>query len=146
MVGNAMTNADAGQKEYEISLLLKEESGSAAVKNLMALHGCTITLDNEPRRITLAYPIKKEPSALFGFMRFLAEPQSLKELSKALEFEPSCLRFLVISESFEKKAERAPGLRKAAPVRGERIQESAPRTPDIVTNEELERKLEEILK
>jgi len=37
-------------------------------------------------------------------------------------------------------------LRKAAPVRGERIQESAPRTPDIVTNEELERKLEEILK
>ncbi len=143
-------NNDYETKEYELSILLKDEAGLEAVREILRATGLDITNQTELKHITLAYPIKKETMAYMTTMRCVTQPDvDLKEMRKRLEVSPQCLRFLLIAHPIAPvvrlprmhDATHAPHPHQtAAPVAQEDQHKG-----EVVSNEELEKKLEEIL-
>jgi len=133
------------KKEYELSFLLKNEEGINALQSVLSRFGCEVTSQSEIKRTVLAYPIKKETSALFGFVYFMAIPTSIREFTHELRLESSVLRFLVVNEpikrAFGSLAENGPSY--GADKNEKPLSEEKP--SHAVTNEDLEKKLEEIL-
>lgn len=146
------TSIDQETKEYEIGFLVKEEAGIAVIRKFLDLAGAVITKEGEIKKISLAYPIKKETSAFFGFFHFTSLPAAIKDLEKELRVEPLCLRSIIIKDPIKRDMHREEGQPELSE-RGERVQQREPeekpeavkKQGDIVTNEELEKKLEEIL-
>lgn len=86
------------------------------------------------KKINLAYPIKKKKEAYFATLTFFLSPQKAPLLSQELEKEEKILRFLIFKKKSPQKIKKA--------------QVSKPKPPlkEKVKLEELEKKLEEILK
>jgi ribosomal protein S6 len=133
-----MDYIEQDKKEYEISFLLKDEAGISALQNVLARFECSVISQSEIRRIVLAYPIKKETSALFGYAYVLMAPSQVQEISHELRLEGGILRFLVIADPI-KHLLNAPT--EVAP----QSSSTDERPARVVTNEDLEKKLEEIL-
>lgn len=135
---------EINKKEYEISFLIKEESDVEIIKKLMQSYGMEITEGGELRRFALPYKIKKETSAVFGYFHFMSEPDKIKEFSDSLKVEKECLRSMIVSDPVKKQED----------TRREENREDKKTTKKVeikedeksLTNEELEKKLEEILK
>lgn len=76
----------------------------ADLKREIEAAGAELTIEEEPRRVELAYEIVKPiegknrrfSSAYFGWMRFTAEPEKVPELTSELEAVPQLLRSLII--------------------------------------------------
>ena len=138
-------------KKYEIGFLVKLEEDKWELARILKDRGFSIIDDGEVSRIKLAYPIKKENFAFFGYVYFSGNPESVKELDKELKTSPKILRHLIISRSvMMRKIENKTDFEKvytrevsAAPAISAR--KIAPKT-EVFSNEELEKKLEEILK
>ncbi len=143
-------NNDYETKEYELTLLLKEEAGLQNVQGILREAGLDIAHQTELKHIALAYPIKKETMAYMTTMRCVATPETdLKEMRKRLEVSPQCLRFLLIAHPIAPvvrlprlhDATHAPHLHQTAVGASQEEQHKG----EVVSNEELEKKLEEIL-
>lgn len=140
------------QKEYEIAFLVKEEQDAQNIKQDALRFEFSITEQGETKRITLAYPIEKEQGAWFGFFRGTATPEAIKKFSEELSLNASCIRQMIISNPPQKTVERpmrpSSGTQRPMIRKQEAPQKEIPAqtSGDIVTNEELEKKLEEILK
>lgn len=130
------------KKEYELAFWLKDESGLTKIKALLDDLGFEITYAPELKHTQFAYPINKETSGFFGFVHFMGSAESITSLSHELKIEGSALRFL-ISKNPIKKSEIREMRRQVFEKKAEKIE---PKPSDLVTNEELEKKLEEILK
>lgn len=126
------------KKEYELSFLLKDEAGISALQNVLARFECNVVSQSEIKRMVLSYPIKKETSALFGYAYIMMRPDQVKEVSHELRLEPSILRFLVIADPI-KRPFNASVENTTQPVSADE------KSAHVVTNEDLEKKLEEIL-
>lgn len=131
-------------KEYEISYLLRSEQGNDLMRKLFVHHGGEVSHMEELRKIALAYPIKKEEFGFFGFSRVSLEQSAIVEIEKEAKLEGDILRMLVISEPIVAVHgdQRIPSSyqRHAEDTATQPQKEEKP-----VTNEELEKKLEEIL-
>ena len=134
-------------KLYEMSYLLKNEGDVSVVGKFIKDLGGEIEFESPASKIVLAYPVQKEESAYFGYVHFSMEPAEISHLSHEMETRPGILRHLIITPPFKKsesrprvevprRVERAPLPRQAEPVR----------PAESLTNEELEKKIEEILK
>lgn len=134
-------------KQYEMSFLLKEEGDVSVVKKFVKDLGGEIEFEGPIQKIALAYPIGKETGAYFGYIHFSMEPAEISHLTHEMETNTGILRHLIITPPF-KKSEARP--RTEAPRRVERVQ--VPRQPETarssetLTNEDLEKRIEEILK
>jgi ribosomal protein S6 len=136
---------DTQKKEYEISFLLVQESGLGFVEKLIAKYGGEIFYSNPVTEMRLAYPIEKKTSAYFGFLHFRDTPESVNELRADLILQKEILRFLIITPPMPLKQERQER-GKSYPASGEKQPPlEAPSAPAL-SNEDLEQKLEEILK
>ncbi len=129
---------------YEISFILKEEDASS-VRKIFSDHGGAIQAENEIRKIRLAYPIRKNEYGFLSSFRFEADPENLEKIQEALKLEKNLLRWMVA-----RFKERKAGAREAGgvpqPAAIYRKQEETKRRPEpVLTNEELEKKIEEIL-
>ena len=138
-----MTNDILDTKEYELGFLLKDEQGITAILALLNKLSCNVSFQSDIRRMTLAYPIKKETGALFGFILFSGMPDVIHELNHELQLESGVLRFIIIAN---------PPARDTHPLTdyttrrvSEKKQGEEQPAADTVTNEDLEKKLEEIL-
>ena len=140
-------NQDKEKKEYEIAFLAKMPEVSS-VTDLLNKYGAEIFYQSPVSEVRLAYSIKKQRQAYFGFCQFRAEPEAVEKVQQALRLNSSILRFLAVSSPI-KKSEKLQ--RPAAEIKYSRRKlepsavESAP-IGGILTNEALEEKLEEILK
>lgn len=134
------------KKAYEISLLAKEEAAFNQLATLIKQHGGEIALEPQVKRINLAYEIKKENSAHFGFLHFLMNPEEAHLLGKELQNNPVILRFLLITPPFTKaKPSSRPSKAPRAPV-SKPFPESVSNHQSLpLSNEALEKKIEEIL-
>ena len=137
-----MTESES--KNYEISFLARDEKGAQAVLGLLKKWNCEVSLEGPLERIVLAYKIKRETSAHFGYFHFRLDKDQIKPLSQELRTRDMVLRFLIITPPFIKS--------KARPVSKPRVK-SAPTpvpgrkpAPLPLSNEALERTIEEILK
>ncbi len=133
------------KKEYELAYLAKDESGSDLVRAAIAREGGEVFSEAPAERIALAYKIGKEAQAYFGWFHFRMAPEALKALDHELKTKSGVLRFLVVTPPFVKVRPRFAPKPKQGPVA---VTESAPARPvpqAPLSNEALERKIEEIL-
>lgn len=134
-------------KKYEIGFLVREEADIEAIKKVLHSNKAEIKSEGRPRKIKLAYPIKKEVSAWFGYIWFEADPILIKAISDKLRLTNEVLRTIIINlplkneqpVDLEKKSEK-PQIKSREKV------EKPITSSDMVDNELLEKKLEEILK
>ncbi len=142
-------------KNYEIAFLARTEDDRAEIIKLIARHQIKLIDEaKEPTRIRLAYPIKKESSAFLNYFYFSALPEETQKLRGELNLNQKVLRFLIIARpKIQISAQTiARPIRKTAPVKPrpteisqERVVKRAEPAP-VLSNEALEKKLEEILK
>ncbi|RJQ29341.1 30S ribosomal protein S6 [Candidatus Parcubacteria bacterium] len=141
-----MTEELADKRDYELSFLVQREEAAREVQRLLAQHGGEMASEGQLRKIQLAYPVKKETEAYFGFLSARLHPASAKLLERDLETSAAVLRFLIIrlpssravSASLQRPRVRPPFVRR------EPSPEPQRRTASL-SNEALEKKIEEIL-
>ena len=142
-VSTLIMTEDTKLKDYEISYLAKSEGGEEEVRQAIKREAGEILLDNPAQRIVLAYPIKKEKSAYFGYVHFCMDSERMAALDHDLRTKADILRFLLITPPFAKTRLRS-ALR---PRTAETVEKKpAPAPPTPLSNEDLEKKIEEILK
>ena len=133
---------------YELAYLLRLGETETSIEASLQDAGAAITLKGPVNQIQLAYPIKKQASALFGFFQFqLPAGEAVKTISKALQLKDGVLRFLFVKLPKQKPAPLERKSPAAAPV----PEKKTPIIPavtsiDSLSNEKLEETLEEILK
>jgi ribosomal protein S6 len=137
-------------KIYELAVLLKSEDDLAAIGSFLKEHKAAMEGEVKSKKIALAYPISKHTEAIFVNGRFSALPENAKQMEKDLTLRPEVLRSLILTIKTTQKAIRAMG--------GDRTTPRIPRTPatstvsreassgSALSNEALEKKIEEILK
>ena len=144
--------SEVEKKEYEIALLVRAEGDVQHAKALLEKHGVVTTFESPLKQIQLAYPIAKEKAAVFCFWYGMADPAVINKLTNELRHESWCVRSLIVTDPVKHTHHEA----RRSERDGEYIEKSqepkeqaAPtqnkKTADIVTNEDLEKKLEEIL-
>lgn len=140
---------DPGAKNYEIAYLL---APSIAEGNALTYTGKIsswiegengiVNYPDKPKKRKLAYPVKKEETAYFGWTKFTAPSASVVNLNKKLKTEPMILRHLVVEDELPtshllpiqpvKTYHKTPPSKRAEPV-------------EQLDLEALDKKLEEIL-
>jgi ribosomal protein S6 len=139
------------KKEYELAVLIKQEEDLALVTTLVRQHNGEITLEPRAKRLTLAYEIKKNKEAVFAHMNFRALGEDAKSLESDLNNKAEVLRSLIIADPVSMQM-TADASAQAAPKRRTRVMrptaaptEGKPAAPQPLSNEALEKKIEEIL-
>lgn len=141
-------------KNYEFAYLLSpsvEEgavlSYTAKISALIEEAGGMVRKTEAPKRRQLAYPVRKEHQAYFGWTTFTATPLKTKELEKKFSGLKEILRHLLIEAEIEK---RPPTFRPMHAMTGAgRVvrppAREAEKADDKLDLEALDKKLEEIL-
>lgn len=130
-------------KQYEISFLLRSEEDAAVLVKKLSDLGAEISSEGPIERINLAYPIKRETAAYFGYVNFNAKPEVVKGINDSLGLEPKVMRFLIITPPIAKMVPRRTDFHHEAE---QVVVDSAKPKVESLSNAELEKKLEEILK
>ena len=131
------------KNRYELSFVTQSED-AASVKTLLAKHNAKVLNERPISKIQLAYKISKQGYGFMGTVEFLADAESTVALRKDLQLEKDILRGIVIKLKEIKVGE--------AGAEGER-QAKGPSGPQklrnmfgsVLSNEALEKKIEEIL-
>ena len=143
------------KKEYELAVLLKNEEDLAPIMALVRQHGAEVAAEPRAKRLTLAYEIKKNKEAVFAYSTFKADGPAMKELENDLNTKSEVIRFLIVkTPAPDPSASRQMSPLGAAAQRRVRIMrtgpaatpgDAKPATPQVLSNEALEKKIEEIL-
>ena len=93
------------KKKYELSYFLSPEtpedkidSEAAELGRMISENGGEDVQLNPLEQRRLAYPIKKQDRALFGWALFSADPDSLDKIKNVLSSNKKLLRFLVVAD------------------------------------------------
>ncbi len=133
-------------REYEVAFLVRDEAAAQEVSAKAAHYG-SVTTQGALKHLAFAYPVAKETSGYFGFLRLAAAPESAAQLEKDFQLTQSILRSLVLRMPVRK--EKAAGtssagfLKPRRALRAVHTEINAPGAP--LTNEAIEKKIEEIL-
>ena len=132
------------KKEYELAAMLSEEVVAAEVEAVIRKYGGEMASPARVTSLRLAYPLKKHDSAFFAVFIFTALPGAVKFVKEDLALNPKVLRSLILTPPVKvvPREPRAPRVEKK-----EGALEVAAKPAEVaVSNEALEKKLEEILK
>jgi ribosomal protein S6 len=141
-------------KKYELSLMLRTEEAAEAVLVSIKNQGGDVLEKNPIQKVKLSYPIKKETNAFFLSLVLSLLPEKVLALDQELKLSEYVLRFLIITPPIAKedRSERSERFMKPKPEMSPQKTEEiktpiAPvaSEPEVLTNELLEKKLEEIL-
>jgi ribosomal protein S6 len=150
-----MSEANQNEKDpknYELAVLVREEGDLAAVAALVREHSGELMAEFRAKKIALAYPIKKEKEGIFAYAAMRASGETVKALEHDLNLRNDVLRSLIVLlPKPEKPRDEMPAApapyKRTAPVRPAAPVVEAPRqNAGPLSNEALERKIEEILK
>lgn len=131
---------------YEVSFISVLDTADRAVHDIVQKNGGEITAKREMMQTTFAYSIKKHDAGYFGSVQFHADPNIIREIKKALDTEKDVVRFLLVKDPIIQRGEHAPSVRHDGESPGQSRDASKEARPELLTNEALEAKLEEILK
>ena len=159
------------QKNYELSFLVNKEEYFQKIFGALKHAGASVVYESQAQKIRLSYPIKKENAAYFGYLHFSADPGIVKKLNHQFKIQPEILRFSFLSlianaqqssshpasrRSYQPRIYQSKTTMNEAPTQKEAITKMkqapavevvAAKTKDTsgLSNEELEKKLEEML-
>ncbi len=137
---------DFSKKEYEISFLLKNENSGKDILDSLKRNQFEVILDNPVKKITLAYKIKKEDQAYFGFIHFGGDPANLSHVNEEFKNKAEVLRFLIITPPFTKPKVSLQSRPTATKISREKSIPAEVKSNLPLSNEDIEKKIEEILK
>jgi ribosomal protein S6 len=146
-----MNTEEKDRKEYEVAVLVRSEEDIPGIAALVREHGGELTAGFRAKRVALAYPIKKEKEGIFAYANFRAVGDTAKALEKDLNVRHDVLRSLVIKppKPQEKHVDTRELPHKRAsvqrPTPSAPVERPAPASWPL-SNEALEKKIEEILK
>jgi len=127
---------------YELNIVTKEEN-LAPVREVLASRGLQILAEGTPQKIHLFYPIKKERYGFLGVVNFSGPAEAVQGLAADLNLKEGVLRFMIAKVKETEAAEKSPVKRAGR----EPLRRTAPKPAETaLTNEELEKKIEEILR
>lgn len=148
-------DTEENKKEYEIAFLLKEETDLKAFLDTIKQYQGEVFFEGPVKKIALAYEIEKQTSAHFGYVRFTAPAAQIPELNHTLTLRGPALRFLIVnyvpfqvpnSSQVPPVAQVAVG-EVADTSTAPQSESAAPTNHNLpLSNEDLEKKIEEILK
>jgi ribosomal protein S6 len=130
------------KKIYEIAFYVKEEN-AAPVKTAVAAHHGEVVEERPFEKVRFEFMIAKESFAFLGILRATLAPEEVAPLSRALTLAPGILRFLVTIAPTAKEGDKEE--RKPMERRRPMLPRMAPQEPSVLTNEAIEKKIEEIL-
>jgi len=144
------------KKKYEIGFLFENEQDVAELLSVLEKNGAERLSETIVKKISLSFSIKKITQANFYSIVFLCLPEKIKEIENSLKLSPSILRFLIILIPEEganyrsKKGERSKTTLKNEATGNsssekEKYSEQSEYAGGVLSNEALEKKLEEIL-
>lgn len=154
-------------KIYEISFVLSGKLIDAELADLIQKikkdfeeEEAKIIKESTFDKINLAYPIKKETTAYFGYFWFELEPQKVADLRKKFAFENNILRYLIVTpppkyQALQTSSHSSKKVYNENENRSQKYFESVEKENDLIANslvreetadEMLEEKLEEIQK
>ena len=113
--------------------------------------GALIIFSQSPQLKQLAYPIKKERNAYFGYIQFELSKDSLARLEEGLRLNHDFIRFMVLNikskqeEKIPRSTFRKSVFREERSKKEERMKEGL-KEEKVISLEELDKKLSEILK
>ncbi|MFH0890609.1 MAG: 30S ribosomal protein S6 [Candidatus Liptonbacteria bacterium] len=136
-------------RDYEASFLSQEENGKEVLLQWIGRFGGEVLLEGPSEKIALAYPVAKQTSAYFGFAHFRMNPDQAAALARELKTAGTFLRFLLVTPPCVKAKPRTMNPRGSRPA--EAVEASLPSVEhkpisETLSNEDLEKKIEEILR
>jgi ribosomal protein S6 len=143
-----MTNEEKDKKEYELALLLKNETDLAGVVALVGQHNGEGISEPRAKRLGLAYEIKKQTEAVFATFTFKAYGDDIKTLETDLNNRQDVIRSMIIASPVASEVSASPIVpQDRRPARTARPMSSSDAKPASrpLSNEALEKKIEEIL-
>lgn len=136
---------------YEIGYLLKpglkdEEISdfSEKIKNLILEKNGLVESEGKSKKQTLAYPIKKEISAIFNWIKFTITPSAQKEIVDLLKTNPAIIRLLAIKTKKEEAVKPftlKPRIKKTEETVPDQLVPTEPKLEEA----EIDKKIEELL-
>ena len=160
MVNNMIEEGE--EKKYEVGFLIKSDLDKEGLVKILEGNQFSIINAGQTSRIKLAFPIKKENFAYFGYLHFSGDPANISKLSGQLRTDAKILRFFIVPQTIIKEGEgRTPEevfstqtrhfseRQKAQETPFQSLAPQPPKKPartEALSNEALEKKLEEILK
>jgi ribosomal protein S6 len=141
---------DKEKKLYELALLLRAEEDLANVLAFVRAHEAEVVSEPRSKKLLLAYPIKGSDEALFASCMFQASGESAKRIERDLVTNAFVIRSMIMIATPPSERPVAvpprPGERRpyASAVRTPSA-DAKPAAPRPLTNDALEKKIEEIL-
>ncbi|MEK9179928.1 MAG: 30S ribosomal protein S6 [Patescibacteria group bacterium] len=138
------------KKNYEVAFILEKEENLQDFLRISRQHNIEPQTEARAHKLNLAYKIEKATQAYFGFFRTSANPDDVKALEKDLNTAAGVLRFLIVKlpkEAFEARRERVDmrDMRRERKPMPRKNMPTQPRASETLSNEALEKKIEEIL-
>lgn len=145
---------DKDLKNYELAYLLPPSLTEEEILTYVGkLTSCiedsqgSIKQVEEPKKRKLAYAVKKQQIAYFGWTTFRALPEQIAVLEKKLGTQLFLLRHLIVEEDLKLKAPmfRSPGMKTSVTPRSTEPRREQEKPDEKLDLEALDKKLEEIL-
>ena len=132
---------------YEITFILKQEDLSE-VKKILEKNKANTISEEELKKIRLSYPIKKQNYGFLGIIRFRVDPESVESIFSDMKLSENIIRYMVnkIKVSGEgKRVEPRPTPIRPIGIRKEPLRTGVRKSIEpVLTNEDIEKKIEEI--
>jgi ribosomal protein S6 len=143
-----MDQVNKDKKNYELSFLLKNAGEADAVLGILSQYEAEVFNKGNLSETRLSYPIKKQTQAIFGFLHFRAFPDAVEKIMQSLRLNSGVLRALLVTPPVLKEDRTEKQFLKSAKTDSgdSGSPEKITVKGNILTNEALEEKLEEILK
>lgn len=132
---------EVSRRAYEIPVIFTSAEAATEVAEFLRTRGAEIQYQSPMNSIRLAYPIKKQTAAFFGFFQIHLPAPEVVAVKEGLARHPAVLRFLIVTPP----APASPSKHVEQPAPPVPLKPVAPQEK-MLTNEALEKKLEEILK
>ena len=133
------------KKSYEIAYLIPTEEANKDLVSVVTKHGAEVRMEGGLKQLRLAYQINKVDQAYFGYLQFRAVPEQTKQLEQALRSTSYVLRSLITTLPVPSTKNEGTGAPRAPRPMVRPPIEKKPVVAPALSNEALEKKIEEIL-
>ncbi|MGC9610824.1 MAG: 30S ribosomal protein S6 [Minisyncoccia bacterium] len=136
------------KENYEIAFWVKDENDKP-VKDILKKRGAEVMKEKPILKMRLAFPIRKENFAFLGTIVFSAGPEVVDALKADLNLEGAILRYFLRRAKKDALVEKPAGENIEGQSRERkpffRFRNEVKKVDGVLTNEALEKKIEEIL-
>lgn len=128
------------KNKYDLTVMLPEEDTSF-VEDVLNSEGAE-DIEKKVTKVNFAYEISDKEQGYMAVFKFAMNPDSTKIIDKKFRTEPSILRYLLLRDTLTSKEESKSKTSKESKSSSDK--KSKKKSDDMLTNEAIEKKIEEI--